>query len=78
MNFTFEEMNLLCIYSSTGTRTGAITALEEMRGYLEADEAELRDLTDSALAKLRQMTDAEFGALDLIPDFSPEDFDNGE
>lgn len=71
--FTFEERNLLCIYNSTGTRVGLIAALEEMRGYLEQDEAELRELTDSALSKLRRMSDADYEALDLYPDFDPED-----
>ena len=32
-NFTFEEINLMCIYN-TGSRTGLIEALTEMRGYL--------------------------------------------
>ena len=67
-NFTFEEINLLCIYNP-GTREGAIEALAEMRGYLEPDEAELLALTDSTLAKLRAMTDADFDALELYPDF---------
>ena len=67
-NFTFEEMNLLCIYN-TGSRTGLIEALTEMRGHLEPDEAELRELTDSALGKLRAMSDAEFAELELFPDF---------
>ena len=70
---TFEEKNLVCIYSGGGTRLGTIAALEEMRRYLEPDEAELRELTDSALDKLRGMDDAAFAALDLIPDFDPED-----
>ena len=66
--FTFEEMNLMCIYN-TGTRAGLMEALAEMRGYLEPDEAELRELTDSALMKLRAMSDADFDALELYPDF---------
>lgn len=66
--FTFEEMNLMCIYS-TGTREGLIAELREMRGYLEADETELCALTDSALSKLEAMSDADFDELDLIPDF---------
>ena len=60
---------------NTGTRTGLIAALEEMRGYLAADETELRELTDSAIAKLRRMSDAEYDALDLFPDFEKEDMD---
>ena len=67
--FTFEEMNLMCIYNSTGTREGLISSLTEMRGYLGADEAELLALTDSALHKLETLTDADYAALDLFPDF---------
>ena len=76
-DFTFEEKNLLCIYSGGETRLGTIAALEEMRGYLEPDETDLRDLTDSALEKLRHMTDAAFDSLDLIPEFDGEDIANG-
>ena len=67
-NFTFEETNLLCIYN-TGNRTGLIDALTEMRGELSPEEAELRELTDSALGKLQAMSDAEFVELELYPDF---------
>ena len=66
MNITFEVRQLMRLYN-TGTRTGLIAALEEMRGYLAADETELRELTDSAIAKLRRMSDAEYDALDLFP-----------
>ena len=78
--FTFEETNLLCIYNGSGggTREGLIGVLEEMRGYLEPDEGELRDLTDSALSKLRSMSDGEFDALDLYPDFDAEDAAHAE
>ena len=72
---TFEERNLICIYNSSGTRAGVIAALKEMRGYLESDDTELRDLTDSAISKLEAMTNADYDALDLIPDFDPEDTD---
>ena len=66
--FTFEETNLLCIYN-TGSRTGLMEALTEMRGELSPEEAELRELTDSALSKLHAMTDEEFAQLELYPDF---------
>lgn len=75
---TFEEKNLVCIYSGGGTRLGTITALEDMRRYLKADETELLELTNSALDKLRRMTDAAFADLDLIPDFDLEDTAYGE
>ena len=65
---TFEETNLLCIYNP-GTRQGLIDALTEMRGELSPEEAELRELTDSALGKLQAMNDTEFAELELYPDF---------
>ena len=52
-----------------GTRLRLIHALVEMRTYLDKDEKERKDLTDSAIAKLNTITDAEFDALDWIPDF---------
>ena len=62
MNFTNDEMNLMCIYQSD-SRSVLIAALTEMRGYLDEDEAELRALTDSALQKLGEITDEQFAAL---------------
>lgn len=41
----------------------------EMRGELSPEEAELRELTDSALGKLQAMSDTEFSELALYPDF---------
>ena len=67
-NFTFEEINLMCIYN-TGSRTGLIDSLREMRGELAPQEPELRELTDSALGKLQAMSDAEFAELELYPDY---------
>ena len=67
--FTHEEINLMSIYNAAGTREGLIADLTEMQGYLDAEEAELRELTDSALTKLRGITDAEYAGLDLTPDF---------
>ncbi len=72
MNFTNDEMNLMAIYN-TGTRDGLMDALTVMREYLEEDEAELRDMTDSVLEKLAAMTDSEYDELVLIPDFDEED-----
>lgn len=66
--FTFEEVNLLCIYNP-GTREGAISTLTEMRKELAKEEVELLALTDSTLEKLRAMSDAEFQELELYPDF---------
>lgn len=67
-DFTFDEINLMCIYN-TGTRASLMQALTDMRGHLEPDETELRELTDSTLRKLGGITDAQFAELELLPDF---------
>ena len=72
MNFTHDEMNLMCIYD-TGTRTGLIKALSEMRGELGTDEVELRRLTDSTIEKLSAMTDKKYETVELYPDFDDEE-----
>lgn len=46
----------MCIYD-TGSRTGLINTLSEMRKELSTDEAELCELTDSTLNKLSAMSD---------------------
>ena len=74
MNFTNDELNLLCIYD-TGTRTGLIEALTTMREQLEEDETELIQMTDSAIRKLNAMSDADYETLELFPDFDEEDVD---
>ncbi len=76
-NFTFDEINLMCIYN-TGTKEGLMDALKEMRGYLEPDEAELLALTDSTLEKLSPMSEAEFEALELYPDFDGKEDEDAE
>ena len=72
MNFTNDEMNLMCIYD-TGSRTGLINALSEMRKELDADEVALRELTDSVLNKLSAMPDEDYEKLELYPDFDDEE-----
>lgn len=64
---TFEEQTLMSLYNASGTRQGLVESLEEMRSFLEPDETELCQLTDSALEKLRAMSDADYAALDLEP-----------
>ena len=68
MNFTNDEMNLLCIYN-TGSRESLMRELREMRGYIGADQPELLAMTDSALQKLDKISDEEFTKLELFPDF---------
>lgn len=66
-DFTFEEQQLMSIYNP-GTRLGLIHSLVEMRTYLDKDEQELKDLTDSTITNLDTMTDEEFELTDLTPD----------
>lgn len=71
MDFTNDEMNLMCIYD-TGSKTGLINALSEMRKELSTDEIELRELTDSVLNKLSAMTEEDYEKLELYPDFDDD------
>ena len=72
MIFNNDEMNLMCIYD-TGSRTGLMNALSEMRKELSADEVELRELTDSTLNKLSAMSDEDYEKLELYPDFDDKE-----
>ena len=71
-NFTFDEINLMCIYT-TGTRAGLMQELADMRRHLEPDETELWELTDSTLRKLGGITDEQFAELELLPDFNTDE-----
>ena len=70
--FTYEEINLMCIYD-TSSRKGLISELTKMRKYLDPDEAEILELTDSAIRKLRSISDEEFEELELVPDFEEDE-----
>ncbi len=70
--FTYEEINLMCIYD-TSSRKGLISELTKMRKYLEPDEAEILEITDSALHKLKRISDEEFECLELFADFVEEE-----
>ena len=72
MIFSNDEMNLICIYD-TGTRTGLIDAMSEMKKELAEGENELRDMTNSAIDKLKAMTDEEYGEMEFYPDFDEEE-----
>ena len=68
-NLTHDEMNLLCIYQKN-TRIGTMDAITVMKQYLEQDEMELAEMSDSLLTKLENMTDEEFDELEKFPDFN--------
>ena len=54
MNFTNDEMNLMCIYSAGSNRTGLMQKLTEMKKYLESDEVQLLSLTNQRLQNWEQ------------------------
>ena len=68
MEFTIEEINLMCIYD-TGTRQGLMDALKAMYSDLLPEEAELKQLTENVLARLNGMRDDEYAQMQesLIP-----------
>jgi len=69
---TYEERQLMAIYN-TGTRKGLLDELIHMQQYLSSEEVDLKNLTTSAIRKLQEMSDDDYEALDLVPDFYPED-----
>ena len=69
---SYEERQLMAIYN-TGTRKGLLEALIDMQKFLSKEEQDLNDLTASAISKLQEMPDDEFEALDLVPDFDPDE-----
>ncbi len=69
---TYEERQLMAIYN-TGTRKGLLDELIHMQQYLSSEEVDLKNLTTSAIQKLQEMSDDDYEALDLVPDFYPED-----
>ena len=69
---SYEERQLMAIYN-TGTRKGLLEALIDMQKFLSKEEQDLNDLTASAISKLQEMSDDDYEALDLVPDFDPED-----
>ncbi|WP_313756285.1 transposon-transfer assisting family protein [Tissierella sp.] len=68
--FTLEERNLICIYN-TGSRTGLLSELTQMKTHLEQDETELLELAQSVMDKVAAMTEGEFDSItaELIADF---------
>ena len=69
---TYEERQLMAIYNP-GTRKGLLEALIDMQQYLSKEERDLNKLTASAISKLQEMSDDEYEALDLVPDFDPDE-----
>ena len=67
MDFSKDEMIMMMLYSP-GNRPGLISTLEDIKGQLTGEDAELSVLVDSILPKLNAMTDEEFNGMSICPD----------
>ena len=65
--FTKDELMLMSIYDE-GSVSATVEALKEMRDHIDADQAELMEMTDAVLRKLENISEEEYAALDLIPE----------
>lgn len=72
-SISFDEQEFMTLYNASGTRQGLIDALEEMRGYLGPDDAELKTFTDSCIEKLTAMSDEEYRGMELDSVLDPEE-----
>ena len=68
--FTFDEINLMCIYD-TSDRVGLIIQLQEAMPYIENEE--LKEITATVISKLVSLTDDEYSEIELKPTVTPED-----
>lgn len=68
--FTFDEINLMCIYD-TSDRVGLIIQLQEAMPHIENEE--LSEITATVISKLIGMTDDEYNEIELKPTITPED-----
>ena len=64
MNYSMEEINLMCIYDCT-SRSALIDNLEEAAEYVY--DPDMLKLIDQTIEKLQHTTDAEFAVLPLVP-----------
>ncbi len=77
MRLTIEERSVIAAFGG-GDR--AALAAELRASFADLETTDMRELVLSVAAKLDSMTDAEFGALDLTPefDFDPDDDEETE
>lgn len=68
--FTVEEVNLMCIFDTSG-RDALIASLAA--AVPDFDEPELAEIAANVLGKLSRMSDGDFDALDLYPEY--DDYD---
>ena len=79
IQFTSEEINLICLYDPT-SRKDAMLALCEMMKNLMPDETDLESLAKSTIAKLESLTDAEYDRIsrNWMVSWLPNDYDDSK
>jgi predicted DNA-binding protein len=65
MDFTVEEMNLICVFD-VSSRAKLIREMTDALPHME--EAELIDLTENVIARIRAMDDEEFSKAEFTAD----------
>lgn len=66
--FTVEEINLMCIFDTSGRDTLIAALTGAMGGF----EDEMLDLAAAVIYRLSKMSDADFDALELYPEYEDE------
>jgi len=69
MNFTVEEMNLMCIYE-TGSKTALLAGIRESSP--DVYDPELREIMETVIGKLDALTDEEFSQIGFYADYDEE------
>lgn len=70
MDFTVEEMNLICIFD-TSTRAKLIREMQDALPHME--EPVLIELTENVIARISAMSDEEYEAADFAADYDDID-----
>jgi len=70
MEFTVEEINLMCIYD-TGSRERLVNGIIEGMG--DVDDPELSELMQNTADKLAKLSDREFAELSFFPEYGLND-----
>ena len=70
MQYSLEEINLMCIYDCT-SRSGLIDELEAAMEYV--DDPEMLRLMEQTIDKLNRTTDTQFVELPLVPAWEDAD-----
>jgi len=69
MNFTVEEMNLMCIYE-TDSKAALLAGIRE--SLPDVYDPELREIMETVIGKLEPLTDEEFSQIGFYADYDEE------